>query len=74
MALRIGRKTADQRTLSVLACASRGGFVPEWRGLTVGDGTRPYRRVGCTRYRIDAPEIARAMTSRWISEVPSKIV
>ena len=36
-----------------------------------GRGARIVRRGA---YRIAAPEIERAMTSRWISEVPSKIV
>jgi hypothetical protein len=30
--------------------------------------------VGGEPHRICTPEIARAITSRWISEVPSKIV
>ena len=37
-------------------------------------GLRPRAAGGRGRYRICTPEIARLMTSRWISEVPSKIV
>ena len=35
---------------------------------------RARRMLRLARYRIGAPEMVRAMTSRWISEVPSKIV
>jgi hypothetical protein len=40
---------------------------PDWRQVKGGPGGTP-------RYLICMPEIAREMTSRWISEVPSKIV
>jgi hypothetical protein len=42
------------------------GRVPWPRSAASANGDAPYRM--CT------PEIARATTSRWISEVPSKIV
>jgi hypothetical protein len=43
------------------------------RGLA-GGKARAGRRMRRPLYRICIPEIAREMTRRWISEVPSKIV
>jgi hypothetical protein len=45
--------------------------------LRAGDKDRPLRRPLLSRrkpYLTWTPEIAREMTKRWISEVPSKIV
>lgn len=49
------------------SASGRGGAGP-------GPGERARRRAARARQRICIPEIAREMTSRWISEVPSKMV
>jgi hypothetical protein len=52
-----------------------------WEGAGVAGAARSgatscarVARVGQTYYLIRMPEMARAMTRRWISEVPSKMV
>ena len=45
-----------------------------WSALVRADGTLASGPHSGSIHRVGAPEIARAMTSRWISEVPSKIV
>lgn len=49
-----------------------------WRGRPRGEAGRTRERqtalIGPVGQRICIPEIAREMTSRWISEVPSKMV
>ena len=76
------RSTRWPPAVSTIASANRAergvGPVPDHdaspgRAADSGDLTAealPQR----LRHRICIPEIARAMTSRWISEVPSKIV
>ena len=46
-------------------------ITPRRRGLS---GTRPDGLPAGVHQRMCMPEMARAITSRWISEVPSKMV
>ena len=54
------------RSRTVTSHASYASRVDEWPTATAG--------VPAGAQRIGSPEMARAMTSRWISDVPSKIV